>query len=78
MLQEFDVGYVFVGDAERALGFDFAHLPPNLTEVYSEGEVDVYKVGLDPSEGGCAPFTEASVPVTAADSFIRVEVPVVW
>ncbi len=78
LLQEFDVGYVFVGDAERALGFDTAHLPPNLTEVYSEGEVAVYQVGMDPSEEGCTPFTEVSAPVTAANAFIRVEVPAAW
>ena len=78
LLQEFGVGYVFVGDAERALGFDAARLPPSLTVVYSEGGIVVYRVELDPSPEGGMPSPEVSMSATADESLTRGEVPAAW
>ncbi len=44
LLAEFGVTHVFVGPAERALGFDEAALPTGLTPVYHEGEYAIFLV----------------------------------
>jgi len=44
LLTDFGVTYVFVGPAERALGFDEAALPTGLTPVYHQGEYAVFLV----------------------------------
>jgi hypothetical protein len=44
LLREFHVNYVFIGPAERELGFDARIRPEGLAEVYAQGEVAVYRV----------------------------------
>ncbi len=47
LLREFEVGYVFISQAERELGFDSALCPQSLMEVYAQGEVAIYLVSSD-------------------------------
>jgi hypothetical protein len=44
LLQEFGVSYVFVGDAERSLGFSAAAASTGLAEVFRQGSVAIYEV----------------------------------
>jgi len=44
LLAEFGVTHVFVGPAERALGFDEAALPAGLSPVYDQGEYAIFLV----------------------------------
>jgi len=78
LLQEFHVDYVFVGEAERALGFDAPLPPPGLTEAYSEGGIAIYRVDSDPSAGWRVPIPEAVVMAAANRIFTIGEEPAGW
>ena len=70
LLREFNVGYVMVSQAERELGFDSALRPRSLTEVYTQGEVAIYRVSSDLPPVGRTPAggLVAFSPVGAARS----------
>jgi hypothetical protein len=78
LLQEFNVDYVFVGEAERALGFDSPLPPPGLTEAYSEGGIAIYRVDSDPSAGWRVPTPKVVGSAAAEWSFNIGEEPAAW
>lgn len=57
LLREFEVSFVFVGPAERAIGFSEANAPSILSEVYRQGEIAIFEISpgqsSDAAEPGC-------------------------
>jgi hypothetical protein len=54
LLREFGVSFVFVGDAERALGFEDSEATSSMTKVYGQGGIEIFRVNpeLSAKEGG--------------------------
>lgn len=78
LLREFGVSYIFVGDAERTLGFDEAEMPSSMMEVYRKGGVAIYRVSAEqPVEVGIPQLTPyKACPSFAA--FLADEAPELW
>jgi hypothetical protein len=51
LLQEFDVSYVFIGPAERAMGFDESQAGSAIDEVFRQGDITIYRVAKAQSTG---------------------------
>jgi hypothetical protein len=49
LLREFGVSFVFVGDAERSMGFSEARAPSTLIEVFRRGEIAIFRVSVTQS-----------------------------
>jgi hypothetical protein len=61
LLREFGVSFVFVGDAERALGFDEAKATSSMTKVYGQGGISIFRVNPEQSaeEAGTRSITRS-------------------
>ena len=46
LLREFEVSFVFVGPAERAMGYSEAAAASTLTEVYRQGDIAIFRVDM--------------------------------
>jgi hypothetical protein len=55
LLREFDVSFVFVGPAERAMGFSEAKASSTLAEVYRQGEITIFRFNAGQSTDAAAP-----------------------
>jgi hypothetical protein len=55
LLREFDVSFVFVGPAERAMGFSEAKASSTLVEVYRQGEITIFRFDAGQPTDAAAP-----------------------
>jgi hypothetical protein len=55
LLREFDVCFVFVGPAERAMGFNEAKASSTLAEVYRHGEITIFRFDAGQPTDAAAP-----------------------